>query len=167
MNAVELDDLQALLRSALRTLPHARYALFHLPVGSDGRGFLASLVDDVTSAADRDASVATQVALTATGLAGLGVPAEIADGFSDEFLAGMVHRSRFLGDTPEQWHWGRGDQDSVDLLVITYAETPDLLAAAGGALEVRATASGVVLLEARETHGSSEVEPFGFRDGIF
>ncbi|HVK35113.1 MAG TPA: hypothetical protein VM428_05590 [Microlunatus sp.] len=166
MNAVELDDLQALLRSALRTLPHARYALFHLPVGADGRGFLASLVDGVTSAADRDASVATQVALTATGLAGLGVPAEIADGFSDEFLAGMVHRSRFLGDTPEQWHWGRGDQDSVDLLVITYAETPDLLAAAGGALEVRATASGVVLLEARESHGSSEVEPFGFRDGI-
>ena len=123
VNGAELDDLQALLRSALRTLPHARYALYHLPAGADGRRFLATLVDDVTSAADRDASVATQVALTATGLAGLGVPSVIIDGFSDEFLAGMIGRSRFLGDTPEDWQWGRGDQDSVDLLVITYAAT--------------------------------------------
>ena len=37
VNGAELDDLQALLRSALRTLPHARYALYHLPVGADGR----------------------------------------------------------------------------------------------------------------------------------
>lgn len=166
MSGVELDDLQALLRSALRTLPHARYALYHLPAGADGRGLLATLVDDVTSAADRDASVATQVALTATGLTGLGVPSVITDGFSDEFLAGMIHRSRFLGDTPEHWQWGRGDQHSVDLLVITYAATPDLLATAAGSLDERAAARGVVLLEARETHGSSEVEPFGFRDGI-
>jgi len=166
VNGAELDDLQALLRSALRTLPHARYALYHLPVGADGRRFLATLVDDVTSAADRDASVATQVALTATGLAGLGVPSMITDGFSDEFLSGMVGRSRFLGDTPEDWQWGRGDQDSVDLLVITYAATPDLLVTAGGTLDARATAFGAVLLDARETHGSSEVEPFGFRDGI-
>ncbi len=135
MSGVELDDLQALLRSALRTLPHARYALYHLPAGADGRGLLATLVDDVTSAADRDASVATQVALTATGLTGLGVPSVITDGFSDEFLAGMIHRSRFLGDTPEHWQWGRGDQDSVDLLVITYAATPDLLATAARPLD--------------------------------
>ena len=166
MNGIELDDLQALLRSALRTLSHARYALYHLPMGAEGRRFLATLVDDVTSAADRDASVATQVALTATGLAGLGVPSVITDGFSDEFLAGMIRRSRFLGDTPESWRWGRGDQHSVDLLVITYAASPDLLTTAGGAIDVRATATGVVLLETRETHGSSEVEPFGFRDGI-
>ena len=166
MSGVELDDLQALLRSALRSLPHARYALYHLPVGADGRRFLAGLVDDVTSAADRDAPAATQVALTATGLAALGVPSVITDGFSDEFLAGMNHRSRFLGDTPEDWQWGRGDQDSVDLLVITYAATAALLAAAGHTLDALATDTGVVLLEAREAHGSSEVEPFGFRDGI-
>ena len=166
MSAAELDDLQALLRSALRTLPDARYALYHLPAGSDGPRFLGSLVDDVTSAADREVSVATQVALTATGLTALGLPPEIADGFSDEFLAGIVGRSRFLGDTPEDWRWGRADQASVDLLVITYAATADLLGAATGDLDHRATEAGVVLLEARETHGSSEVEPFGFRDGI-
>ena len=166
MSAVELDDLQALLRSALRTLPHARYALYHLPMGADGRRFLATLVEDVTSAADHDASVATQVALTATGLAGLGVPSVITEGFSDEFLAGMIRRSRFLGDTPEDWRWGRGDQDSVDLLVITYAATAELLATTVHILDERATAVGVVLVDARETHGSSEIEPFGFRDGI-
>ena len=36
-NGAELDDLQALLRSALRTLPHARYALYHLPAGCGRR----------------------------------------------------------------------------------------------------------------------------------
>jgi deferrochelatase/peroxidase EfeB len=159
VSAVELDDLQALLRSALRTLPHARYALYHLPAGADGRRFLATLVEDVTSAADRDASVATQVALTATGLAGLGVPSVITDGFSDEFLAGMIRRSRFLGDTPEDWRWGRGDQDSVDLLVITYAATAELLATTVHILDERATAVGVVPVDARETHGSTGARP--------
>ena len=131
MSGLDLDDLQALLRSALRTLPHARYALYHLPPGSDGRRFLASTVDDVTSAAEREATVATQVALTATGLSGLGVPSVITDGFADEFLAGITGpgRSRFLGDAPEDWRWGRADQDSVDLLVITYAARVDLLPA--------------------------------------
>ncbi|HEY5980738.1 MAG TPA: hypothetical protein VIT41_14010 [Microlunatus sp.] len=168
MSGVELDDLQALLRSALRTLPDARYALYHLPEGSDGRRFLAGLVDEVTSAADRDVSVATQVALTATGLAALGVSPMITDGFSDEFLAGITGagRSRFLGDTPEAWRWGRDDQASVDLLVITYAASADLLAVATGGLDERASAVGVVLFDALETHGSSDVEPFGFRDGI-
>ena len=168
MSSVELDDLQALLRSALRSLPDARYALYHLPAGSDGRRFLAALVDDVTSAAEREASVATQVALTATGLTALRVPSVITDGFSDEFLAGMTGpgRSRFLGDTPDDWEWGRGDQADVDLLVITYAATADLLSTAARSLDERAGAAGVVLLDARETHGSSETEPFGFRDGI-
>ncbi len=165
---VELEDLQALLRSSLRTLPDARYALYHLPAGSDGRGFLAGLVDDVTSAADRDASVATQVALTATGLAGLGMPSVIIDAFSDEFLAGMTGagRSRFLGDTPQSWQWGRDDQASVDLLVITFAANGDFLTSVTHTLDEQAAAAGVVLLDARETHGSSETEPFGFRDGI-
>ena len=168
MSGLDLDDLQALLRSALRTLPHARYGLYHLPPGSDGRRFLASTVDDVTSAAERDATVATQVALTATGLSGLGVPSVITDGFADEFLAGITGpgRSRFLGDTPDDWRWGRADQDSVDLLVITYAASVDLLVTAVHILDERAVAAGVVLLDARETNGSSEVEPFGFRDGI-
>lgn len=168
MSGLDLDDLQALLRSALRTLPHARYALFHLPPGSDGRRFLTGLLEDVTSAAERWATVATQVALTATGLTGLGVPSVITDGFADEFLAGITGpgRSRFLGDTPSGWRWGRPDQDSVDLLVITYAASADLLLAAVRGLDGRAAAAGVALLDARETHGSSEVEPFGFRDGI-
>ena len=168
MSGLDLDDLQALLRSALRTLPHARYALYHLPPGSDGRRFLASTVDDVTSAAEREATVATQVALTATGLSGLGVPSVITDGFADEFLAGITGpgRSRFLGDAPEDWRWGRADQDSVDLLVITYAARVDLLVTAVHDIDDRAAAACVALLDARETHGSSEVEPFGFRDGI-
>lgn len=168
MSGLDLDDLQALLRSALRTLPHARYALFHLPPGSDGRRFLTGLLEDVTSAAERWATVATQVALTATGLTGLGVPSVITDGFADEFLAGITGpgRSRFLGDTPSGWRWGRSDQDNVDLLVITYAASADLLLAAVRGLDGRAAAAGVALLDARETHGSSEVEPFGFRDGI-
>jgi Dyp-type peroxidase family len=168
VSGLDLDDLQALLRSALRTLPHARYALYHLPPGSDGRRFLASTVDDVTSAAEREATVATQVALTATGLSGLGVPSVITDGFADEFLAGITGpgRSRFLGDAPEDWRWGRADQDSVDLLMITYAASVDLLVTAVHDIDDRAAAAGVALLDARETHGSSEVEPFGFRDGI-
>jgi Dyp-type peroxidase family len=165
---LELGDLQALLRSALRTLPDVRFALFHLPHGSRGRQLLADLVDDVTAAADRDVPVATQVAVTASGLLALGLPETIMSGFSDEFLAGMASdgRGTFLGDTPGEWHWGRGDQDSVDLLVISYAADADQLVDAAAAVDAAAGRCGAVLVQGLETHGASDVEPFGFRDGI-
>ena len=165
---LDLGDLQALVRSSLRSLPDARYALYHLPPGSNGRLLVRQLLRGVTTAADRDATVATQLALSATGLRALGLPEMIMDGFADEFLGGMnaVGRSRFLGDTPSDWQWGRPDQDSIDLLVISFAADPARLAAAAGDVDRVATECGARLLHAMESHGNPEVEPFGFRDGI-
>lgn len=165
---LDLGDVQALLRSALRTLPEVRFALFHLPPGSNGRGLLGALADQVTSALERDTAVATQVAITATGCAALGLPAMITNQFGDEFVAGMnaPARSRFLGDTPADWQWGRPDQDSVDLLVITYAREAHDLADAITRLDQLSATHGAVLTQSLDTHGVGEVEPFGFRDGI-
>jgi Dyp-type peroxidase family len=165
---VELADLQALLRSALRTLPDVRFGLYHLPPGSDGRRFLAEAAGRVTSAADRDVAVATQVGLTASGLTALGLPDSITTDFGDEFLDGMnaPQRSRFLGDAPADWLWGGPEQADVDLLVISYARDAHALAAAVAQVDGHAASAGVILVHQLQTHGISDIEPFGFRDGI-
>lgn len=166
--ALDLGDVQALVRSSLRSLPHARYALYHLPPGGDGRRLLAWLSDQVTSAADRDVAVATQLAISATGLRALDLPEMIMNGFADEFVGGMnaAGRSRFLGDTPGEWQWGRPDQDSSDLLVVTFAADALRLTGAAEDIDGMAGECGARLVHAMLSHDNPDVEPFGFRDGI-
>ena len=137
VTAAELADMQGLLRSGFRTLAHASYDLYHLGDTPAGRRLLGRLLPVVTSAVERDVSVATQVAVSATGLRALGLPQTGLEQFSLEFQEGMgaPARSRFLGDDPATWAWGAPTGPSVDVLVATYADTTETLAETVGTIQ--------------------------------
>lgn len=168
----ELSDLQGLLRSGYTTLPYARFHLYTVGTDDAGRGFLRALLPRITSAAQRDVPVVTQIALTATGLRALSVPAEVIAGFSLEFVAGIATpaRSAFLGDTgtgdPTGWSWGGPGQPRIDVLVMVYAGSAHDLAAAGADLDALADAHRLSVAATLDTARWSAEEPFGFRDGI-
>ena len=164
----DLDDVQGLLRSAYRTLPHAAYSLYQLRDSAGGRRFLSQLTDAATPATARDTTLATQVALTSSGLQAIGLPDDIAFEFSSEFVSGMSapERSRFLGDRPAEWAWGRPDGPPVHLLVATFADTATRLDDTLELLERNGHACGAAIVDRLVVADLREAEPFGFRDGI-
>lgn len=170
--SLDLSELQGLLRSGFTSLPYARFFLYTVGSDSSGRSFLAVLLPKVTSAAERDVEVVTQVAVTASGLRALSVPDDVVAGFSLEFTEGMVtaERSAFLGDTgdqdPADWVWGGPGSPRIDLLVMTYAPTEERLDAACTGVDALATAHQLSVAAVLDTGHWSPEEPFGFRDGI-
>lgn len=168
----DLFDLQGLLRSGFTSLPYASFCLYTVESDSLGRAFLAAMHPKVTSAADRDPRVVTQVALTASGLRALSVPDDVVAGFSLEFTEGMTvaARSAFLGDTGEQgpanWAWGGPGNARIDVLVMTYTASAGLLETACGDLAVLAAAHQLSVAAVLKTSRWSTEEPFGFHDGI-
>ncbi len=164
----ELDDMQGLLRSAFRTLPDACFAMYTLGEAAGGRRFLSRIAGRVTSAAARDVPVATQVALSATGLRAIGLPDAVVGGFSLEFQAGIAapQRSRFLGDNLGRWTWGMPGGPRVDVLVCTYARTSEELHAEVAKVDAAAAEGGGSDAKRLETRTLSPTEPFGFLDGI-
>lgn len=166
--AADADDIQGLLRSAYRTLPFADYGLYHLSDPEGGRHLLQRLVERATATSARRLAVATQVALTSSGLAAIGVPSRILAGFSFEFLGGMNSDrcSRFLGDHPSGWVWGSPDGVPVHLLVATFADSEAQLADAVGGVDALAASSGGSVIYRINSRELSSTEPFGFRDGI-
>jgi len=142
--------------------------LYTLNDAAGGRRFLSRIATGVTSAAERNVPVATQVALSATGLRAIGMPESVVDGFSLEFRAGIAapDRSRFLGDDPAAWAWGRPAGPAIDVLVCTYARTGEELQTATAKIDVAATECAVTRATQLQTLALSPLEPFGFRDGI-
>ncbi len=167
MTAAELDDLQGLLRSGFRSLPHASFGLYHLGDIPSARRLLGLLLPLVTPAAEREVPVATQVALSASGLRSVGLAETVVAQFSLEFQEGMSApaRSRFLGDDPSAWTWGAPSMPSVDLFVATYAVTAAELSAAVQVVDDAAERCAAEPVRRLATV-LTDTEPFGFRDGI-
>jgi deferrochelatase/peroxidase EfeB len=165
--SAELADMQGLLRSGFRTLPHASYDLYHLGDAPAGRRFLGRLSPLVTSAAERAVPVATQVAVSAAGLRALGLPDTVIEQFSLEFQEGMgaPARSRFLGDEPQTWAWGAPAGPSIDVLVATYADTTEALADTVETILGWALEAGATPVRRLGTQLTDD-EAFGFRDGV-
>lgn len=167
-----LDDIQGLVARGYRDLRAARFLLFGITDGGAARAWLARLTPDVTTSAANPTELAVNVALTASGLDRLGVPAEALRQFSAEFTGGMTtdYRSRLLGDVdgtaPERWAWGGPTTPQVDVMLMLYAtdeaRLDALVAVQGGA----AADHGLTPVVALETSDLGDVEHFGFRDGI-
>lgn len=168
-DSVDYADIQGLLRFGHGRLTRARFALLRVRDASAARAWLRSAPVTSAQSVQPPPDTALQVAFTAPGLAALGVPPEVIDGFSIAFRSGMAHdsRARQLGDSgqnaPARWQWG-GPDDRVDLLAMFYArpEAFDAFVAANTgppwpqAFDVR-------WLDTEHLDG---VEPFGFADGI-
>src|SRR5262249_36190443 len=111
-NAVDLDDVQGLLRFGYGKLTEACYLLLRIRDAMAAAAWLASSVPQVSTAATstEKPSTAMQLAFTFAGLRALGLEERILSGFSPEFIHGMageVSRSRRLGDmdanAPQTW----------------------------------------------------------------
>jgi Dyp-type peroxidase family len=130
---------------------------------------------------------AINVALTASGLKTLGVPADELSRFSAEFREGMApqsksedaipRRSNILGDvgenSPSHWSWGGWGKPRIDGLLLLYAPSPDLLQTlideelshmSSVAAPLPDAAGGPLILRGRIWHDLKE--HFGFKDGI-
>ncbi|HEV2677468.1 MAG TPA: hypothetical protein VGV37_23260 [Aliidongia sp.] len=169
--AIDLDDVQGLLRSGYGSLKDAVFLMLRIADPAAARVWLATA--PVTSAGLLRVRIdrALNIAVTAPGLRALGIEEAILAGFSAEFLAGMAGdeaRSRRLGDigpsAPEFWAWGVADR-TPDLLVALYAEAGGLAAWRGAVLTPGFTA-GFTILRELATADMQDHEPFGFLDGV-
>lgn len=164
-------DTQGLLRYGYARLTEACFLLLRIEDAAAAGHWLETA--PVTTAEEQKPppTRALQVAFTCEGLRKLGLPEDLLNGFSAEFLSGMSgdeNRSRRLGDiganAPEYWQWG-GASDVPDLVALLYAQ-PGLLEEWKSSIEVGLTDSGFKLLQCLPTSDMGGVEPFGFVDGV-
>jgi len=179
---VDRDDIQGLLQSGYGKHTEACFLLLQVKDRDAACRWLAAAT--VTSARevertsasvaraknDRRPETILQLALSSEGMRALGVPEDIVNGFSAEFVSGMsgdANRARRLGDVdasaPERWQWGAG-QRIPHVLVLLYA-LPGRLEAWRSAVQSQCE-SGFTIMESLNTANALEFEPFGFKDGI-
>lgn len=168
--AVDLDDIQGLLRFGYKHHTEACFLLLRVTNRAAARAWLAQapVLDAVDRAAPPDTVL--QVAFTGHGLRALGLADDLVEGFSAEFVDGMSgneNRERRLGDiganAPRYWRWG-GHAALPDVLLMLYAK-PGLMADWRAALAAQygPGLGSIAALPCAELRG---VEPFGFVDGI-
>jgi len=167
---VELDDVQGLVRFGHKHLTEACFLLLRVKDVAAARAWLAEA--HVTSAVSADPlpERALHVALTGEGLRALEVAADLCEGFSTEFLAGMTSdamRARRLGDVedndPQSWRWGVGER-VPHVAVFLYTRAGRL---AEWRQEIEAQcAAGFERIACLDTSATQDKEPFGFKDGI-
>jgi deferrochelatase/peroxidase EfeB len=167
--AVELDDIQGLVRFAYKNHTEAVFLLLRITDSAAARAWLsrAALTDAVSR--EPPPNTALQVALTSEGLRALGVAADIISSFSAEFVEGIAadtSRSRRLGDQganhPSRWRWGNGER-VPHAAVLLYA-LPGQLQGLQQTIEAQLR-EGFEITDRLATHMGS-TEPFGFVDGI-
>ena len=123
---MDRDDIQGIVLHGYRSLPFARYHLLSFGTGQP-RQVLARLVTDTSSGDEARATSRHQLALSAPGLAALGLSQAALAQFSREFRQGMAHpeRSAALGDVaqeaPENWEFGGPQTPALDALCMTFA----------------------------------------------
>lgn len=167
--ADDLEDIQGLVYSAWTDHGHAGFLFARL--GDDAhasRAWLDATRRLVTPAARhrRRTDGRLQIALSATGLAALGVPADVIEMMAPEATAGMASRGRVLADPdPAAWQLG-GPGDRLDALVMVYARD-------AGARDAELARQRDALVAAGATVGAGELswplgeaEHFGFADGL-
>jgi deferrochelatase/peroxidase EfeB len=160
-------DIQGLLRFGYAKLTAACFLLLRVEDASAAWRWLAAAPISTAEAQNPPPTQALQIAFTRQGLSKLGVPEQILNGFSAEFLSGVSgddNRSRRLGDiaanSPDSWSWGA--KNSVpDVVAMIYA-VPEQFEEWKGKFQGELSQSGFVLLQCLPTSDMGGVEPFGF-----
>jgi Dyp-type peroxidase family len=168
---IDYSDVQGIVRYGYGQLPSACFLLVRIKNAAAARSWLRTAPVTNATAVAPPPQNALQVAFTSDGLDAIGLPRQILEKFSPEFISGMAgeeSRSRRLGDiaanASAQWHWG-GAEKMPHLLVMLYAQA--------GALENWQKAvqnsswdDAFTVLRCLPSEGLSDTEPFGFKDGI-
>jgi Dyp-type peroxidase family len=178
---IELDDIQGIIVRGYGALHHARYVLLRVQDGgaAAARAWLGELAERVRDGTVRPQSHESCVnaAFTHSGLAALGLPEAVLDGFAPEFREGMItpHRQRMLGDhgrsAPSQWRWGgsNGDNGAADvhMMLALYAGSAEALDGLHRELSAGFSSAGWrELLPLSTIRLPDQREHFGFRDGV-
>jgi Dyp-type peroxidase family len=173
---LDFADIQGdILRAYGNAYDCTTYVFAHIDAPPEqGRAWLGGLVDRVTTAQlwTRGKPATTlNLAVTAAGLAALGVAPAVVDSFAIEFRHGMAARATLLGDAgpsaPSAWEEGLDDR-TVHVLLVVNAQTPALLADALDELRGGIAHAGGVTIVA-EQHArllAGAREHFGFADGF-
>ncbi|TWT13072.1 cytochrome P450 [Reyranella sp. CPCC 100927] len=199
--AIETMEVQSLVFRALGDLPYTACVVLRLPdqpqhctswldglMPPNGKPASAEGIEPITfgdrpTVKDKNGfRVATFVAFSAAGLARFGVPDVGLKTFPGPFTAGMISRSRILGDVgssaPETWRWADGQpvdgRPTADAVLFLYADSAEKRDRALEAHRRRMLKQGgafldVVLTQPVSANGkekSKEYEHFGYRDGI-
>ncbi len=175
---LEREDIQALVRSGFGKLEGSRLLLVRVRPGREKQAREWLREAEILSVADfDDARLAKrrinrilQVAVTAPGLAALGVADEVMALFPADFLAGIAsdeRRSQRLGDvgenSPTRWQWGRKGNEP-HLLLMLYADCADIEAFTAATLA--GLGQSCEVLQPQLDCSEPGIEPFGFKDGI-
>jgi Dyp-type peroxidase family len=169
---VETSDVQGLVLQGYGKLRAAAYVVLEITDGTAAREWLRGVLPEISFGEERPATGALNLALTAAGLAGLGLPSGVTRGFSPEFLEGMssAHRSRLLGDegqaAPGHWTWGGPDGAEVHALLLVFAPDEDALAESLTRLRSGLADGGLREVVCLATTDIGRGEHFGFRDGL-
>jgi deferrochelatase/peroxidase EfeB len=168
---IDYSDVQGLVRFGYVHLTEACFFLLRVKDRVAARSWLTAA--PVSNAVKMPTSPdnALQIAISSEGLLALGVPVEIADGFSDEFISGIAgeeSRSRRLGDVgssaPSCWRWG-GAGRVPHVLVMLYSK-PEGIEAWTEFVKSSLWNTAFEIIECLPTVDMGGVEPFGFRDGV-
>jgi Dyp-type peroxidase family len=168
---VDYADIQGLVRYGYKHLPRAAYVLVRVKDAAAARAWLRTAQVTYASPQSPPPSTALNVAVTAAGLAKLGVAQAVIDEFSYEFRGGMAEpsRARQLGDagvnSPDLWRWGGAEHNLPHLAVMFFA-TADSFDPFFSAAKGENWLPAFEELATLETHGVGTSEPFGFADGI-
>jgi Dyp-type peroxidase family len=169
--AIDYRDVQGLVRFGYKHLKAARYAVVTVQDRAAARAWLRQAPVTTAEYVQPPPSHALHVAMSAAGLAALGVPVGVRAAFSPEFLGGMAdeHRARRLGDTgtnaPDHWCWG-GRAGVPHLVVLFFAREFADLDACVSRLMGPAFENAFRVQQWLDTSDQDGIEPFGFADGL-
>src|SRR5216684_1593146 len=170
---IDTGDIQAIAKTAFGWLKGASYMLLRVGDPRAARRWLRDLAPArLARLSAEPLEDACQIAFTAAGLRALGIDDAIVKRFSPEFVEGIAsdeNRSRRLGDiganAPSNWHWGVGDREPHILLILLSSDFKRHKAFADQ-MQMEAQDAGLSLIAVLPTSDMSDVEPFGFADGI-
>jgi Dyp-type peroxidase family len=185
--SLDLADIQG---NVLRPFgfAHGWHQFVRIDDADAGREWLGRLTQDyvsdatATAASNPSPGAGVNVALSAAGLAALGVPPTVLAGFSEEFRAGMAARADILGDRgpsdPTGWRDGFGpgapDRPRPPLAMVSaYSDDKGDLKDLVGRLYEESTRAGVLQVQElpvgrleKEGREKEVREHFGFADGF-
>ena len=164
---IERADLQGgVVRGYGQRFGVARHLFARVRDPDAARAFLADLADPVTTAQDWEERPPTtlNVALSFRALEALRMPAEVLDGFPEEFRVGMAARADRLADDPDTWE---DDLRDLEVLLVVHAQDDAALATESGRWERQLRDGGLELTHAEDAAllGGAR-EHFGFTDGF-
>ena len=174
MQALQIEDIQGIVLFGYGRLRSASYLLLRITQPAAAKAWLGTL--DVRNAKFDPATTdrIINIAFTAPGLARLGLPSTLLEGFAGEFVQGMSgseHRQRILGDvgdsSPDRWQWGGPNTPEPHILFMLYGKDDGVLASLVAEQQAALAAAGLEVIATLGTHWLAKgTEHFGFRDGV-